>query len=94
MAIKTRLQAHGFVQNVTRRSGTSTKDGVSTPWEMVTVLIIGDGTMCEATVGKGLSSPSEGEEVHALVEVDVYRQEDSVTITRWLDGPETKKGGN
>lgn len=84
MAIKTRLQAHGYVQQVTTRKGE--KDGVA--WERTNVLIIGDGTICDASLGRGVAAPAEGAEIHALVEVDVFRQDDSVTIIRYLDGPE------
>lgn len=92
MAIKTRLQAHGIVQSVSTRSGE--KDG--TAWTLTNVLIIGDGTICDATLARGVNSPAEGTEVHALVEVDVFRQSDAVTIVRWLDDTEvdsSSRGG-
>lgn len=89
MAIKTRLQAHGFVQMVTTRNLPAVKKPDGTTREAMTfvnVLIIGDGTICDATVGRDVAVPTEGQEVHALVEVDVFRQDDAVTIIRYLDG--------
>lgn len=87
MAVKTLAIIEGVCMRVENRSGTTTKGEA---WAMTSVLIVGDDTLCQATLARGLSAPGVGEMIRAQVEIGVYRDDDSVTLVKYLDGKGTK----
>lgn len=88
MAVKTNAIATGTVVRVTERSG---KTQAGKDWSMTNVLIVGDHTLVDATVGMGLDVPKQGDVVTGVIEVGVYRDDDSVSIIEWIRAP---KAGN
>lgn len=87
MAVKTLAIIEGAVMRIEKRSGKTTKGEA---WAMTEVLVIGDDTLCQATLGRGVTEPGQGEYIRAQVEIGVYRDDDSVTLVKYLDGKGTK----
>lgn len=82
MAVKTLAIVEGAVMRIEKRSG-KTKDDKD--WAMTQVLIVGDDTLCQATLARGVTEPGQGEYIRAQIEVGVYRDDDSVTLVKYLD---------
>jgi len=81
MAVKTQALVEGTVMRTQTRSGT--KDGNA--WSMTNLLIIGDKCLADATVARGLEVPPDGTLVRGVLEIGVYRDDDSVTVVEWLN---------
>lgn len=82
MSLKTELIAEGTVQRITQREVTVKATGEKLTF--TNVLILGAATMVEAQLGRDLAAPERGAKVKARVEIGVYRDDDSVTLTEWL----------
>lgn len=82
MAVKTNAIIEGVVMRVSTRRGETT-DGKK--WERHNVLVVGDYTLADVTIrGDQFALPTQGEVVRGVVEIDVYRDEDSCTLVEWL----------
>lgn len=89
MAVKTQAIVEGYVQRIKERSGT-TKDGRD--WSRTEVTVIGDVCLANATLGDDIKGIGKGQYIRALIEIGVYRDDDSVVIVELLDEPvEPKK---
>lgn len=85
MAIKSNLIADGIVTRIDRR--TIPKTDKRDEMTFVSVLIVGDDTLVNATLGRGVKEPTFGEYVRARIEVDVFRDDDQCTLVEYLDSP-------
>jgi len=87
VAVKTQAIVEGVVTRIQTRSGE--KDGKK--WSMTNVLLVGDHTLADVTIGRDLKAPGYGELVVGLVEIDVYRNDDAVTLIEYIErAPEAK----
>lgn len=84
MAVKTNAIIEGTVVRITSRGGT-TKEGK--PWSRTSLLVVGDNTLADAALAQSLvgNIPPVGTIVRGVIEVGVYRDDDSVEIIEWLE---------
>lgn len=78
MSLATRLIAEGNVIRITPREVTVKATGEKLLFH--NVLIIGRDCMVEAQMGRDVTHPEIGKGVKAIVEVGVYRDDDTNTI--------------
>lgn len=81
MAVKTQALIEGVVTRVNTRSGTT---AAGKDWERTNILVVGDNTLADVTVAQGLALPPKGTAVKGVIEVGVYRDDDSVEVIEWL----------
>lgn len=84
MAVKTNAIIEGIVSRVSVRSYAAI-EGKREAGTMTDVLVVGDYTLAMCTLGRGVATPALGEFITALVEIDVFREDDSVKIVQYID---------
>lgn len=88
MAVKTNAIVQGIVTRITHRD--IPREGKDT-LHFTNVLIVGDNTLADCTLGRGVSEPTYGEFVTAVVEIDVYRDDDQITLIEYIEVVGNKK---
>lgn len=83
MSIKTSALVIGKVIRVSSRTIPATKDREALTF--TNVLVLGGDTLADVGTGRDVAVPNEGEFIIARVEVGVYRDDDQLTITEYLD---------
>lgn len=81
MSVKTTAIVQGIVSRISERSGE--KDGKK--WSMTNVVIIGDDTLADCVLARGVAVPSFGEFVTARIEVGVFNADDNVTLVEYVE---------
>jgi hypothetical protein len=89
MAIKSNAIIQGVATRITERKiaarpaspGVAAREAMS----FVNVLVVGDYTLADVTIGRGVEAPTRGEFITALVEIDVYREDDQMTIVEYIE---------
>lgn len=82
MAVKTNAIIEGAVMRVSTRRGETTE---GKKWERHNILVVGEYTLADVVIrGGDFELPSQGEVVRGVVEIDVFRDEDSCTLVQWL----------
>lgn len=82
MAVATKAIVEGQVVSVNVRKGVSKR--TSEKYEMIEVLIIGENTLANCTLGQGVNAPEVGAKVRGRVVISVYGQEDQTKLEAWL----------
>jgi len=85
MSVSTKVIVDGTVQDVTSRQGVSKQTGEV--WQRRTALVFGNGTGVVAEVAfrdAGAATPEVGKTVAMLVEVGVYRDDDTLDFVKYL----------
>jgi hypothetical protein len=90
MAVKTNAIVEGVVSRVTQRAYPAI-EGKREAGTITEVLVVGDYTLASCTLGRGVEVPTHGQFITALVEIDIYRDDDSVKIVEYID-PVVKAG--
>ena len=81
MAVATRSIIEGTVIQITVRDVTS-KAGDKL--KFTNVLVVGDFTLCDATLGRDVGVPKVGDKIRAQVEVSVFRDEDQIRLLQYI----------
>lgn len=89
MAIKSNAIIQGVATRITERkfparaasAGVAAREALT----FVNVLVVGDYTLADVTIGRGVEPPTRGEFITALVEIDVYREDDQVTLVEYIE---------
>lgn len=81
MAVKTNAIVEGEIVRRSERSGKNANGD----WKLVELLIVGDHTLANVVLGRDVPEPPKGASVRGVIEVGVYRDDDSVTLIEWLD---------
>lgn len=89
MAVKTNAIIQGVVARVSKRDIPAKDDRAA--MSFTNLLVVGDYTLADVTLGRGVEAPGVGQMITALVEVDVYRQDDQITLIEYIDPVEVKK---
>lgn len=84
MAVKTTLLVHGEVSRVSK-TVYPPNDKRKEEYVKTEVLIVGEQCICSASLGRNVAEPKKGDIVFALVEVDTFNNDDSVSLVEYLD---------
>lgn len=91
MSVTTKVVVAGTVADSSSRSGIAKATGEV--WERHTIVVIGGGVIAEVSFrDKSVFPPSVGTEVCMLCEVGVYRDDDTLDFSRYLDAKLVSNG--
>lgn len=83
MAVRTTGVIIGAVARVTTREIPKTKDREAL--HFTNMLIVGNDTLADVTLGRGLEPAAVGTQIVARISVGVYRDDDQITLEEYLD---------
>jgi len=89
MSVKTSAIVLGTVARVSSR--TLPKTETRGELTFVNVLVVGDDSLADLTLGRDVTPPAVGTFIVARVEVGVFRDDDQITLVDYIDPAELVK---